>query len=86
MRTEPVRRTSSATSPAALWRRPGHRGAGGRGLLALHRDARASFDGLTGDALPLVIISLACGSAVLVLLRRGAIRSARVLAVVAVVA
>ena len=26
------------------------------------------YDGLTGDALPLVIVSLACGAAVLVLL------------------
>jgi cytochrome d ubiquinol oxidase subunit II len=54
------------------------------GLLVLRSDARALFDGLTGDVLPLVIVSLACGSAVLVQLRRGAIRSARVLAAGAV--
>ena len=31
------------------------------GLVALHSDARFVFDGLTGDALPLVILSLVCG-------------------------
>jgi cytochrome d ubiquinol oxidase subunit II len=56
------------------------------GLIALHSDARSIFDGLTGDALPLVIVSLLCGSAVLVLLRRRALRGARVLAVGAVAA
>jgi cytochrome d ubiquinol oxidase subunit II len=54
------------------------------GLVALHRDARAVFDGLTADALPLVIVSVVCGIAVLVLLRRGAERGARVLAAGAV--
>jgi cytochrome d ubiquinol oxidase subunit II len=54
------------------------------GLVALHSDARDVFDGLTGDALPLVIASLICGSAVLVLLRRRARRGARALAVGAV--
>ena len=56
------------------------------GLVALHSDARFVFDGLTSDALPLVILSLVCGSAVLVLLRRGARRGARPLAVGAVAA
>jgi cytochrome d ubiquinol oxidase subunit II len=56
------------------------------GLVALHSDARFVFDGLTGDALPLVIVSLVCGGAVLVLLRRRARRGARVLAVGAVAA
>jgi len=56
------------------------------GLVALHSDARYVFDGLTGDALPLVIASLICGSAVLVLLRRRSRRGARVLAVGAVAA
>jgi cytochrome d ubiquinol oxidase subunit II len=56
------------------------------GLVALHADARFVFDGLTGDALPLVIASLLCGSAVLVLLRRGAPRGTRPLAAAAVVA
>ena len=32
------------------------------GLVALHRDARYVFDGLVGDALPLVILSLVCGT------------------------
>jgi cytochrome d ubiquinol oxidase subunit II len=52
----------------------------------LHSDARYIFDGLTGDGLPLVILSLLCGLAVLVLLRRGARRGARPLAVGAVAA
>ena len=50
------------------------------GLVALYRDARFVFDGLTGDALPLVILSLVCGSAVLVLLHRGIRRGPRPLA------
>jgi cytochrome d ubiquinol oxidase subunit II len=56
------------------------------GIVALHADAQYVYDGLTGDGLPLVIISLVCGAAVLVLLRRGARRGARPLAVGAVVA
>ena len=56
------------------------------GLVALHSDARYVYDGLTSDALPLVIASLVCGAAVLVLLSRGARRGARPLAVGAVVA
>jgi cytochrome d ubiquinol oxidase subunit II len=56
------------------------------GLVALHRDARYIFDGLTGDGLPLVIVSLLCGVGVLVLLRRGAQRGARALAIGAVAA
>jgi len=56
------------------------------GLVVLHRDARTVFDGLTsGGGLLLVIVSLVCGVAVLVLLRRGAQRGARVLAAGAVV-
>ena len=56
------------------------------GLVGLHSDARDVFDGLTGDALPLVIVSLLCGVGVIVLLRRRARRGARVLAVGAVAA
>jgi len=56
------------------------------GLVLLHRDAKFVFDGLAGDGLPLVILSLLCGIAVLVLLRRGARRGARPLAVGAVAA
>jgi cytochrome d ubiquinol oxidase subunit II len=54
------------------------------GLVALHRDARFVFDGLTHDGLPLVILSALCGVGVLVLLHRGARRGARPLAVGAV--
>ena len=54
------------------------------GLVVLRSDARFVFDGLTGDALPLVILSLVCGGAVLVLLRRNARRGARPLAAGAV--
>jgi cytochrome d ubiquinol oxidase subunit II len=56
------------------------------GLVLLHSDAKYVYDGLTGDGLPLVIISLVCGLAVLVLLRRGARRGARPLAIGAVAA
>jgi len=55
-------------------------------LVVLHSKARYVFDGLTGDGLPLVIASLVCGIAVLVLLHRGARRGARPLAVGAVAA
>jgi cytochrome d ubiquinol oxidase subunit II len=56
------------------------------GLVALHRDASYVFDRLDTDALPLVILSVVCGIGVLVLLRRGARRGARMLAVGAVAA
>jgi len=56
------------------------------GLVLLHSDAKDVFDGLTGDGLPLVILSLACGIGVLALLHRGARRGARPLAVGAVAA
>jgi cytochrome bd ubiquinol oxidase subunit II len=56
------------------------------GIVELHADARYVYDGLTGDGLPLVIVSLLCGGGVLVMLRRGASRGARLLAVGAVVA
>ena len=55
-------------------------------LVVLHADARSIFDGLKGDGLPFVIVSVVCGSAVLVLLHRGARRGARVLAAGAVAA
>jgi cytochrome d ubiquinol oxidase subunit II len=54
------------------------------GLVVLHRDARDVFDGLKSDGLALVVISVVCGVSVLVLLRRGAQRGARVLAAGAV--
>ena len=56
------------------------------GIVVLHSEARYLYDGLTGDALPLVIVSALCGAAVLVLLRRGSRRGARALAIGAVVA
>jgi cytochrome d ubiquinol oxidase subunit II len=56
------------------------------GLVALHQDASYVFDRLKTDALPLVILSVVCGLGVLVLLRRGAKRGARPLAVGAVAA
>ena len=56
------------------------------GIFALRDDARYVYDGLTGEGLPLVIASLLCGAAALVLLARGARRGARPLAVGAVVA
>jgi cytochrome bd ubiquinol oxidase subunit II len=56
------------------------------GFFVFRADARYIYDGLVGEALPLVILSGACGVAVLVLLRRGAQRGARVLAVGAVAA
>ena len=52
----------------------------------LHADAHYVYDRLTDEGLPLVILSALCGLAVLVLLRRGARRGARALAVAAVVA
>jgi cytochrome d ubiquinol oxidase subunit II len=56
------------------------------GIAVVHADARYLYDRLTSTALPLVIISGLCGLAVLVLLRRGASRGARPLAVGALVA
>ena len=56
------------------------------GLTALHADARTVFDGLENDGLPLVLLSVVCGVAVLALLRRGARRGARPLAAGAVAA
>ncbi|TMK72019.1 MAG: hypothetical protein E6G49_07730, partial [Actinobacteria bacterium] len=41
------------------------------GLVIYHADARYIYDGLVGDALPLVIVSVVCGAAVLAMLWRG---------------
>ena len=54
------------------------------GLVVLRSDARFVFDGLKGDALPLVILSLVCGTALLAVLHRGTLRGTRVLAAGAV--
>jgi cytochrome d ubiquinol oxidase subunit II len=56
------------------------------GLVVLHAHARTLFDGLTSEGLPLVVVSLACGAAVLVLLVRGHTRGTRVLSAGAVAA
>jgi cytochrome d ubiquinol oxidase subunit II len=54
------------------------------GIFVLRADAEYVFDGLTSRALPLVIVSAACGAMSLVLLRRGATHGARLCAVGAV--
>src|SRR5436190_283796 len=56
------------------------------GILVYRSDARYVYDGLTGDALPLVILSAVCGLGLLAMLARGLRRGLRPLAVVAVVA
>jgi cytochrome d ubiquinol oxidase subunit II len=56
------------------------------GLIVVRSKAPFIYDGLTGDALPLVIVSLLCGAAAFVLLTRDARRGARPLAVGAVAA
>jgi len=56
------------------------------GLAALHSEARYVFDRLTSEGLPLVILSLLCGAALLVVLRRGGRLPLRPLAAGAVVA
>ena len=56
------------------------------GIFVYRADARFIYDGLTSEGLPLVILSALCGLGVVALLRRGAERGARPLAVGAVVA
>ena len=56
------------------------------GLFALHSEARYVFDRLTAEGLPLVILSLLCGAALLAVLLRGGRRPLRPLAAGAVVA
>jgi cytochrome bd ubiquinol oxidase subunit II len=56
------------------------------GLFALHSEARYVFDRLTAEGLPLVILSLLCGAALLLVLRRGGRRPLRPLAAGAVIA
>jgi len=56
------------------------------GLIVYHSGARYIYDGLVGDALPLVILSAVCGAAVLAILWRGGRRGTRPLAIGAVVA
>jgi cytochrome d ubiquinol oxidase subunit II len=56
------------------------------GLFALHGEARYVFDRLTSQGLPLVVLSLLCGAALLAVLLRGGRRPLRPLAAGAVVA
>jgi cytochrome d ubiquinol oxidase subunit II len=56
------------------------------GLPVLHEDARPLYDGLTGDALPLVLLSAACGAGATTALARRSRRWVRPLAVGAVAA
>ena len=56
------------------------------GIFVFRADARYIYDGLLGEGLPLVIVSLLCGGAVLVLLYRGVHRGLRPLAVGALTA
>ena len=56
------------------------------GLFALHDEARYVFDRLTSQGLPLVVLSLLCGTALLAVLRRGGRRPLRPLAAGAVTA
>jgi cytochrome bd ubiquinol oxidase subunit II len=56
------------------------------GLVALHSEARYVFDRLTSQGLPLVVLSLLCGAALLAVLLRGGRRPLRPLAAGAVVA
>jgi cytochrome bd ubiquinol oxidase subunit II len=56
------------------------------GILVYRAEARFVYDGLTSEGVPLVIVSAACGLAVLTLLWRGAPRGTRPLAVGAVAA
>ena len=56
------------------------------GLLALHSEARYVFDRLVAEGLPLVVLSLLCGIALLAVLLRGGRRPLRPLAAGAVIA
>jgi cytochrome d ubiquinol oxidase subunit II len=56
------------------------------GLFALHSEARYVFDRLTSQGLPLVVLSLLCGIALLAVLLRGGRRPLRPLAAGAVIA
>jgi cytochrome bd ubiquinol oxidase subunit II len=56
------------------------------GIFALHSDARYVFDRLLAEGLPLVFVSGAAGTAVLIMLLRGRYRGLRPLAILAVAA
>jgi cytochrome bd ubiquinol oxidase subunit II len=73
-----VRRALAAAALAGL--------AAAAGLVALHDEARYVFDRLVDQGLPLVVLSAACGLALLAVLLRGGRRPIRPLAAGAVVA
>ena len=80
----PRRGRGRRPGPPALLRppRPGDRGGRrdggrGRGIFALHSDARFVYDGLTSEGLPLVILSGIAGLAALGLLARGLVAGLR---------
>jgi cytochrome d ubiquinol oxidase subunit II len=54
------------------------------GAFVVRNDAQYVWDGLTSRALPIVVVSAACGASALVLVVRGAARTARLLAALAV--
>jgi cytochrome d ubiquinol oxidase subunit II len=56
------------------------------GIVVLHADARYVYDGLTDEALPLVLASALCGFVVLAMLLRGRYRGLRPFAIGAVAA
>jgi len=56
------------------------------GIFALHADARYVFDRLVAEGLPLVLVSGACGTAVLIMLARDRHRGLRPPAILAVAA
>ena len=56
------------------------------GLFALNDEASSIFDRLVAEGLPLVALSGACGTAVLIMLVRGRVRGLRPLAILAVAA
>jgi cytochrome bd ubiquinol oxidase subunit II len=56
------------------------------GIFVLHADARYVYDRLSSQGIPLVILSAVCGIAALALIRGGARRGVRALAIGAVVA
>ena len=78
--TAPVRDVAIADE-ATVWEPPWFAVVG---VFVLRADARYVFDGLTSRALPLMILSVACGAGALLLLVRDASRGARVAAAGAV--
>jgi len=84
-----ARRVDDTLDRAFRWRAVGSGLATGLlaivGLFVIRGDAPFLFHGLVHDGLPFVLLSGACGGAVVVLLTQGIVRGTRALAVVAVV-